>query len=366
MYVKIKEGGTELFVPDDFSSGGPGKITDQVFFNKQMAFNRDVSVMLLRSLNEEMSAVDSMAATGSRAVRIANEVPGITVTANDRDPKAYDCIMKNIDLNGLSNCTASNRDMNALLAENRYDYVDVDPFGSPIPFIDSAVRGCARNGIIAITATDTAPLAGAHRAKCQRRYGSRPLRGPMCHESGLRILMSSLVRELAKFDRGMRPILSFYADHYFRTYVKVTEGAVNADAALSNLVYIRYDEKTLERSVSHEPDSEHKYGPIWGGALHDKTIVSKMSAAGMHEEKRCAKMLDLWSTELDHIPFSYDVSEVASFTKVLSPKMDVLIDVLNQYGRSSRSHTSPTAFRTELDLKEMLSAFTEASGRGSS
>jgi len=361
MYIRIKEGGTELFVPDNFSSGGPGKITDQVFFNKQMAFNRDVSVMLLRSLDKEMTAADSMAATGSRAVRMANEVKGITVTANDRDPKAYDCITRNIELNGLDNCTASNMDMNALLAENRYDYVDVDPFGSPIPFIDSAVRGCARNGIIAVTATDTAPLAGAHRVKCQRRYGSRPLRGPMCHESGLRILMSSLARELAKFDRGMIPILSFYADHYFRTYVRVTEGAANADRTLSDIVYVAYDENTLERSVSHEPDRDHKYGPVWGGTLHTKEIVNKMSAGGMHEEKRCTKMLDLWSAELDNVPFSYDVSEVASFAKIPSPKMEVLLEVLNLYGRSSRSHTSPTAFRTELDLKEMLNAFTEAS-----
>jgi len=363
MYIKIKEGGTEFFVPDDFSSGGPGKKTGDVFFNKQMAFSRDVSVMFLRSLNRDMTAVDSMAATGSRALRIANEVKGMTVTANDRDPKAYDCILKNIELNGLTNCVASNRDMNALLAENRYDYVDVDPFGSPIPFIDSAVRGCAKNGIIAITATDTAPLAGAHRAKCERRYGSRPLRGPMCHESGLRILISSLARELAKFDRGMIPMLSFYADHYFRTYVRVTEGAGNADETLSDLVYVAYDNKTLERSVSREYDKEHVYGPMWGGTLHDKNIVTKMSADGMQDEKRCAKMLSVWSEELDHIPFSYDVSEVASFTKVLSPKMDVLIDTLNQYGKTSRSHTSPTAFRTELCLKDMLKAFAEASER---
>ena len=45
----------------------------------------------------------------------------------------------------------------------------VDPFGSPVPFIQSAIRGCRRKGILAITATDTAPLAGAHAPKCRRR-----------------------------------------------------------------------------------------------------------------------------------------------------------------------------------------------------
>lgn len=360
-FIRIKEGNTDLLVPEDFSSGGPGKITGSVFFNRQMAFNRDISVMLLRSLDKEMSVADCMSATGARAVRIANEAPLTNVTANDWDPKAAETISKNIELNNLSNCTASNRNMNSLLAENTFDYVDVDPFGSPMPFIDSAVRGCRRNGIIAITATDTAPLAGAHRAKCERRYGSRPVRGPMCHEMGLRILMASLARELARFDRGMKPILSFYADHYFRTYVRVTEGAESADNSLAELVNVAYDPATLERSVSKECGRPFVYGPVWGGNLHDKDVLSKMSVDGMQEEKRCGKMLNLWREEMDCNPFSYDVSEVASFLKAPSPRMEDLIETLNRYGKATRSHTSPTAFRTDLDLKDMLNAFREAS-----
>ena len=359
--IRIKEGQTEFFIPSEFSSGGPGKITSSVFFNGQMAFNRDVSIMLLRALDKEMSAVDCMSASGSRAVRMANEVPKLTVTANDRDPKAYELIKKNIECNDLKNCVATNRDMNALLGENVYDYVDVDPFGSPIPFLASSVRGCRRNGILAITATDTAPLAGAHRKKCERRYGSRPIRGPMCHESGLRILMASLARELAKFDRGMEPILSFYADHYFRTYVRIKEGADNADATLGKLIWVSYDPKTLERHAAKEHSNEYAYGPLWGGSLHNKEIISKMDPTGMADEKRCTKMLELWNEELDHIPFSYEVSEVASVLKVSTPGREELLEVLNRYGKATRSHTSPTTFRTDLGLNEMLEAFKEAS-----
>ena len=359
--ILTKEGGTEFYIPSEFSSGGPGKITSSVFFNRQMAFNRDVSIMLLRAMGGNMTAVDCMSASGSRAVRIANEVPDMTVTANDRDPKAYDLIMRNIEHNGLGNCIATNRDMNSLLGESLYDYVDVDPFGSPVPFLDSAVRGCRRNGILAITATDTAPLAGAHRKKCERRYGSRPIRGPMCHESGLRILMASVARELAKFDRGMEPLLSFYADHYFRTYVRVKEGADNADATLEKMIWVSYDPVTLERHPSKERNSDFIYGPIWGGRLHDKDIVKKMDPSGMADEKRCTKMLELWNEELDHIPFSYEMSEVASHLKVSTPGRDEMLDVLNRYGCATRSHTSPTTFRTDLPLDRMLSAFREAS-----
>lgn len=46
----ITEGTTKLLVPESHSAGGPGRIIPgEVFFNEQMAFNRDVAVMLLRA-----------------------------------------------------------------------------------------------------------------------------------------------------------------------------------------------------------------------------------------------------------------------------------------------------------------------------
>lgn len=360
--ITITEGSTRLIVPEVHSSGGPGKRTEDVFFNEQMAFNRDVSVMLLRAIGGNMTVADAMSASGARAVRIANEVPSTQVTANDRDPKAATLIERNISLNSLDNCVSSNRDLGSLLSEGVYDYVDIDPFGSPMPFLHSAIRGCRRNGILAITATDTAPLAGANPAKCIRRYGSRPYKGRMCHDTGLRILMASVARELAKFDRGMEPILSFYADHYFRTYVRVTEGANNADLALSKLVHLDMKFKNnrptdLERRIT---DDKNALGPFWGGPLHDRSVLERMSPDGMEEHRRCESMLDLWRNELD-VPFPYDVSELSSFMKISPPRMDDLIETLKERGNASRSHMAPTLVLTDLSSEEVMDAFRKAS-----
>jgi len=358
--AEIVEGGTRLIVPSEHSKGGPGKITGSVFFNEQMSFNRDVSVMFLRALNNDVTVADAMAATGARAVRIANEVANASeVTANDVDPKALEFINGNIELNNLTNCRSCNKDLHILFSENSYDYVDIDPFGSPVHFLQSAIRGCKKNGILAITATDTAPLAGAHRVKCERRYQSRPIRGPMCHEMGLRILMCSLAKELAKYDRGMEPMLSFYADHYFRTYVRVTEGAKNADKTLSKLIFMNYDKDTLERSYSSEADKEHRYGPFWGGNLHSSSHLSMMSPDSVANEKRCAKSLDIWRDELDTVPYIYDISEFSSFLKISPPPIGEFIDSLNTMGNASRSHMFPTSFKTDLELKDIISVYRE-------
>lgn len=356
----VQEGPTRIAVPEDHSMRGPGTKTGTVFFNEQMAFNRDVSVMFLRSLGRELTVADAMTATGSRAVRIANEVPGTFVTANDIDPATIPFIEANIELNGLDNCVASNRNMHSLFAERSFDYVDLDPFGSPVPFTQSAIRGCKRNGLLAITATDTAPLAGAHAQKCRRRYQSEPISGYMCHEGGLRILMCSIAKELAKFDRGMVPLLSFYADHYFRTYIRVTEGADAADKTLAQLGYMHYDTETLERSASHECD-EHPYGPFWLGRLHDTETLDKMSPENTATEKRCGKMLELWRGELDAEVFLFDLSELSSSQKLSPPRLEDMVAALSEHGRASRTHFSPTSFKTDLSVEEVVSVYRDVS-----
>jgi len=362
--IELTEGTTRLLVPEKHSMHGPGTRTADVFFNEQMAFGRDVTVMFLRALQRNtVTAADAMSATGARAVRIANEVGNTIVTANDVDPKAIPFIEHNISLNGLSNCAPSNRDLHVLFSESSFDYVDVDPFGTPAPFIQSAIRGCRKKGIIAITATDTAPLAGAQVGKCRRRYQSEPIRGYMCHEGGLRILMCAIAKELAKFDRGMRPLLSFYADHYFRTYVQVEEGAKATDRSLEKIGFMRYDPKTLERSVSDRRDADHDKGPFWLGPLHDKELLAGMSTLGMEDERRCVKMLGLWRNELDEEVFLYDMSELSSFTKISPPRMEALLETLNGTGRASLTHMSPTSFKTDLDSKEVLSAYRETASR---
>ena len=338
---------------------GPGRIeAGSVFFNEQMAFNRDVSVMLLKALQRpSMTVADAMTATGARAVRIANEVPGTEVTANDISETAIPFINQNIELNGLTNIRANHGNMISLFAEESFDYVDLDPFGSPSLFIQSAVRGTRRRGVVAITATDTAPLAGAQAPKCRRRYQCEPVKGFLCHEGGLRILLCNIAREVGKFDMGMRPILSFFADHYYRCYVELVPGTQACDRMLENLGYMRYDRETLERSVSPEYDDLHKLGPFWTGPLFDKELISRMDPTGTARERKCTKTLETWSQEIDSVPYLYDLSELSSFTKLSPPALEDMIAKLRETGDASRTHFSPTSFITTQSLDDILAAY---------
>lgn len=314
-----------------------------------------------------MTVADAMTATGARAVRIANEVQGTDVLANDISENAIPYIEENIRLNGLTNIRSNRANMISLFAEESFDYVDVDPFGSPSLFIESAVRGTRRRGIMAITATDTAPLAGAQAPKCRRRYQCEPVKGFLCHEGGLRILMCNIAREVGKFDIGMRPLLCFFQDHYYRCYVELVPGTTACDRMLENLGYLKYDTETLERGFSEVRDDEHRYGPFWTGPLFDKELLGRMDAAGMAKEKKCTKVLDVWREEIDSVPYLYDMNELSSHTKMATPPLDVFISKLRETGDASRTHFSPTSFITTQSLPEIISAYRESSpsnGRG--
>jgi tRNA (guanine26-N2/guanine27-N2)-dimethyltransferase len=359
--TKITEGTTDLYVPSIHSEKGPGKRVGRVFFNDQMAFNRDVSIMLLGAYPRARSALDAMSSTGARAVRIAHEArPDLKLVANDRDAEAHRFIETNIALNQLDNVEASNEDLKCLLARRVFDYIDLDPFGTPVPFVPSIMQGLKRHGVAGITATDTAPLAGTYPRKCVRRYGSFSMRSPFGHESGVRILIAHIAKEAAKEDKGLECLLSFYADHYMRTYVRVRDGGGEADATLDKLGYIDYDRATGVRTVSAERTGPRSIGPLWLGALHDKELLADMTAGeGLQTRTRCAKYLELWRNELD-VPFFYENDEIASMLKVSPQRLDTVLASLGSSGKVSKTHFTPTGIRTDLPLRDVLDIYRDA------
>jgi tRNA (guanine26-N2/guanine27-N2)-dimethyltransferase len=345
---EVREGTTRLMVPQARTESGPGKRMGRVFYNRQMAFNRDVSVMFFSHPELKFrTAFDAMAATGARSVRIMNEVrPETEFHINDWDAEAFQVIQRNVELNGLTRCVPRNDDMRCILARERFDYIDLDPFGTPAPFLHPAIQALKRNGVLAVTATDTAPLAGTHVKKCLRRYQARPNRCSFGHEVGLRILLGYVARHAAMFDRGTEPLLCFYADHYMRLYVRMPQGAEAADRTMDQLGYLTFDRTTYERSISHEPE-KGAAGPMWIGDTIDKDFIRKMTLPETLEEPvRCQKYLGLWQDELQ-VPYFFENNEVSSEIKMSPPPMERLLEAMGEIGRTSRTHFSPTGFKSD-------------------
>ena len=355
----IIEGKTKLVVPETDNRIGPASRA-KIFYNPAMRCNRDITVLLGKVMaKEDWKILDALGGTGAKGIRLANELDmPVKVHVNDMSPDAFGLIRENIQVNRLKNASASNQEFNALLSDGGYDWIDIDPFGSPVKFIDMAVRRLSRSGILSITATDTAPLCGAKPETCQRRYLATPLKNEACHEFGLRILVGNTVRRAAVYDFGLEPILAYHHGHYFRAFFKKKKGAKTANASLEKLGYISWDNKMGYSVQSQQPTGKFA-GPLWTGDLWVPTIVKKMlklcdENIGIETKKILGKL----DAELLQPPYHYHMDQVASIFESEPLKTDFLIVELENNGfAASGVHYNRKGFRTDAGFSEIRKIF---------
>lgn len=66
--------------------------------------------------------------------------------------------------------------------KTRFDAVDLDPYGCPTIFLDGGVQCLSEGGLLLVTATDMALLAGNFPETCHVKYGALSLKSKACHE----------------------------------------------------------------------------------------------------------------------------------------------------------------------------------------
>lgn len=73
--------------------------------------------------------------------------------------------------------------MNLMRREKRFfDVIDLDPYGTAVPFLESALSAMADGGMLAVTFTDMAVLCSRSPHVCFYKYGAAPLNKKYCHE----------------------------------------------------------------------------------------------------------------------------------------------------------------------------------------
>ena len=365
--IPVTEGGTEILVPvqDPDRAFPPG--SSPVFFNRRMALSRDATTLLLRGI-PIASYLDAMGATGARGIRVAHEC-GIPVTINDRDPLAVEVIRKNADHAGVT-AEIIQCDVNLLLSSRRFDAVDLDPFGTPAPFVDSAARSARK--YLFVTATDTAPLCGAHGQAGARRYLAHPVNNEYHGETGLRTLLGFIVREVVKYDRGVEPLLSFTREHAIRIHLQIQPGVRSADETLDRMGFILQCNRCFHRQ--EEPGLVPSggqcacggkftpIGPLYLGAVNHPGVISSMlgrlPSVPLASGKELFRLLSILSEEL---PTSshYDYHRMAKALHISPPPIElVLRRVMDSGYRVSRAHYSGTAIKTDAPVGVLARAIT--------
>jgi tRNA (guanine26-N2/guanine27-N2)-dimethyltransferase len=307
-----------------------------VFYNPVMEFNRDLAVLALQAYRKatkrQISVCEPLCGCGIRGIRFAMEVEDVqNVLMGDINERASKLANCNVRMNGVDErVNVKNEDANHLLAcyaapRNRFDVVDIDPFGSPVSYVDSAVRALRNNGLLALTATDMAPLCGVHPKACIRKYGGKPLRTEYCHELAVRLLAGCLVTTAAKYDVGVNVVFSHSSNHYVRIYATIEYGARKADESIKSMGYILHCFNCFHREIAKGPlflwhsgkcsecnSSLSVAGPLWLGKIFDKRFCELMEEVARNRDlrlgRRIEKTLALIKNEAE-APITYYVSD---------------------------------------------------------
>jgi tRNA (guanine26-N2/guanine27-N2)-dimethyltransferase len=343
----IKEGKIEIEIPTY------KKICKKmpVFYNPIKTFDRSVSVIFLktfrRMVKKRLSVADLLAASGIRGLRFATEVNGLKeVFLNDINTSAFKTIIKNVLRNNEKlRCAIkiSNMDANFFLFSERkfFDYIDLDPFGSPVPFLDACVRFIKRNGILAVTATDTAALCGSKREACLRKYGANVKKLEFYPELGIRVLAQAVIKQAARYEIALNPVFCHATKHYYRIYFKQDIGANRTDEKLREIGLLNGN------------------GPLWLGSIFDEKFIENMcEEAKKTGDFNLIKFLETIKEETKiKVPFYFTTKQ---FRLKKEPRLNDLINQLNESGfKAARTHFDPKGFRTNANFEEIKETITK-------
>ncbi|NXP59800.1 TRM1 dimethyltransferase, partial [Chloropsis cyanopogon] len=312
--------------------------------------------------------------------------------ASDCSPRATELMARNVASNGVGGLvTPRLADARMLMYQSKaerepFDVIDLDPYGSPAPFLDAAVQAVSEGGLLCVTCTDMAVMAGNSAETCYSKYGAVSLKGKFCHEMALRIILHSLDLRANCYQRFVVPLLSVSADFYVRVFVRVFTGQAKVKASASKQALVfhcvgcgSHHLQRLGRATSHGsgfPPSRFKYsaatgppvgptcefcqqrhqvgGPIWAEPLHDPAFVEGVLAAlerspgRFSTEPRMRGMLSVIAEELSDVPLYYTLDGLSSTVRSNTPSLLQLRSALLHAGfRVSLSHACRNAVKTD-------------------
>eukprot|EP00347_Sterkiella_histriomuscorum_P008091 403346405 len=230
-----------------------------VFYNPVQEFNRDFSILAIREFaklkKEErekkgrdfqgISILEALAATGLRSVRYMKEIQPVKLLANDIDPTATELMKKNFDFNGIDEkiyqiATEDAIDVMNLQRRQKtfFDVVDLDPYGTAVPFLESALNSLANGGLLAVTFTDMAVLCARNPQVTFYKYGGSPHNKRYCHEMALRLVLHMISEMASRQQRYIEPLISLTVDFYVRLFIRVHDGAQKCHSAITKYSHV--------------------------------------------------------------------------------------------------------------------------------
>ena len=395
LLLKKKEDSVEFYIYKEDARDVPSKSMN-VFYNTSMELNRDLSNIALKSYDllfskKPLIIVDCMAASGIGSLRMLKDCHNIRkLYVNDINPVALELIKLNFEINNIdiNKIYLSQKDASFLLLEiknqqnhEKPDVISIDPFGTPNIYMDSVFKAIKKKeGLICITATDTAVLFGVRSDTCIRKYLSKPLRVEYLKELGARILLHFISRIANINNLGIYPLLTFYSRHFIRIFALTFKNKERISKSFSNYGYVIHCNNCGYREVKNigdfklsstcpscnNPNKQISYaGPLWTGKLYDELFIKQMLEENINldylNHKKIDKLLKIILQESNMPIFFYNIHQLCKKLNLPKiPKIEAIIKAINNLGyKATRTHFDPLSIKTNISINSLKSLLLE-------
>ena len=266
-----------------------------------------------------LRVLDALAASGLRSIRYIKECySGLKsmenknliseIIVNDLDPAAVDQAHENVKFNNVDPKIVKPQQGDAMDVmysvrskpdHEKFDVIDLDPYGSAAPFLDAAVQSVSNGGLLCVSSTDMIVLGGSKVDTCFGRYRSMPMpKAGYLQELALRILLQTIESRANTYGRTIKPILCVGMAFYVRVFVEIHDdraGVVSSSLRIGHVYQstqcpsfftvpqgiqkknVFVPSRGPPSPVCEETGASFKIaGPIWLGCLHDPQIVKGM------------------------------------------------------------------------------------------
>ena len=347
--------------------------TANAFYRSTSQVGRDLAILaaaLYRRQHGHLRVIDAMTGCGVRSLRYHLEAGADWVWANEGNPELQALLSENLR-QGMTPGTyrITHQDANQLFfscaqQQDYYDLIDIDSFGSPAPFVSSALWAIKFDGLLYLTSTDGRTTGGHAVDKSIQLYGACARSHPAVHEQGLRLLMGCAAQKAAERGFHIQPVFSIFNGVIHRAMVRVLpRSAPSDDYGFLAYCYGCGQFRTADWRQLGQLECEVcgtapvVSGPMWLGPLHNVDHLSEMAglAAQWQWPQPIRQLLAVMLEEAAMPPYYYPLAEMGRRGQMDIPARERLIKgICDRSYRATRTHLDPQAIKTNAPLTVCL------------
>ncbi|MEL6495739.1 MAG: tRNA (guanine-N1)-methyltransferase [Cyanobacteria bacterium J06623_7] len=345
----------------------------KAFYNPQNQFVRDLGVLAAAVYRQDygsLRVLDTLAATGVRSLRYCLESNADYVWVNEGNHQLNSTIQQNLSL-GLNadRYQLTHQDAHRVFFQcyqerDYYDLVDVDCFGSAVPYLNTMLWATKIGGLMYLTSTDGRTLTGHPPEKTVLAYNAIGRSHPAIQEQALRILIGTTQQQAATKGLGIEPVFSLFTGQTYRVMLRLV---AKPQLTANNYGFLSYCHscgdyqtsswrKLNKVGCSCNNPAITVSGAMWLGKLHDAEQLKRFTALAKDWNwLKIVKLLDLMQSEIDFPPYFYTLREIGNRGKLDLPKKFHLIQALQNQGyKAAATHIEPQAIKTNASMETVI------------